>query len=299
MEAGWFDMDDLIVLPELLTYLPGTPKATDESLERSLLASGRALDPIKVWKGRGIIVDGHRRYALCQKLRLPYEIQEIEFADLDAVKAWMDLYQSCRRNLDSLQLAVVIDRIVERKKASGEIKIGRGAIPGNMVAAKQSIAKELGVSERTVHRAVETAKALKTLPEDVKLDVEALPGKKTQAAVQKLAALPPEEQREVIQAVKNGDAINLSKAVTLDARTERASTSLGQDSQSDSVSDSNPFSKKKLHEVVPILKAAEQSLGQFNKQLERLKKYDLEKYVPCRNLLEDLCLQLDEWKKSL
>lgn len=84
---------------EFEALIPALTEAEHVALSHSLRAAGRALDPIKVWTGEGIIVDGHNRYRICTEHELPYEVQELEFADRAAAKAWMLDHQSSRRNL--------------------------------------------------------------------------------------------------------------------------------------------------------------------------------------------------------
>lgn len=91
--------------PEFERLIPPLTPSEQAALRDALKTQGRAVNPIIVW--RGIIVDGHNRYRLCQELGIPFDIQNIDLPDRDAVKAWMVKHQSSRRNLSRDQILVL------------------------------------------------------------------------------------------------------------------------------------------------------------------------------------------------
>jgi hypothetical protein len=88
--------------PEFQALIPPLSAGQLADLERALVAAGRAIDPIRHW--RGLIIDGHNRFEICERLSLPYDTQAMDLPDRDAVKDWMLRYQRGRRNLTKDQL---------------------------------------------------------------------------------------------------------------------------------------------------------------------------------------------------
>src|SRR5262245_54177550 len=65
--------------PEFEKLFP--PLAPEElgTLEAQLIRDGGCRDPLVVWKGKNILIDGHNRLAICKKHGLKYTIAEREF----------------------------------------------------------------------------------------------------------------------------------------------------------------------------------------------------------------------------
>jgi len=125
----------LRITPDFQNLIP--PLAEDEfqQLEQNILAEG-CRDAIKVW--RDYIIDGHNRYAICQKHNIPYKVQKIRFASKADAKIWIAENQLGRRNLTT---AMKIE--IARQKTE---LLGQG---GNK---RKQIAKAAGTSEKTVYK---------------------------------------------------------------------------------------------------------------------------------------------------
>ncbi len=95
----------LEVDPEFRDLIPPPSPAELATLEASIIAAGRANVPIDTW--RGVIVDGHNRYAICTAAGLPFETREVEFASRDEAKAWIFENQIGRRNLTPDQVVML------------------------------------------------------------------------------------------------------------------------------------------------------------------------------------------------
>jgi len=67
-----------------------------EQLEDNLIRDG-CLDPIIVWEGT--IIDGHNRYEICTKHKIPFAIERIHFKSADDAIVWICNHQLGRRNL--------------------------------------------------------------------------------------------------------------------------------------------------------------------------------------------------------
>ena len=87
--------------PELKALIP--PLAPDEfsQLETNLIRDG-CRDPLVVWwnSDKLTLVDGHNRYAICQKRGIEFATVELHFENIERVRIWMRENQMGRRNLN-------------------------------------------------------------------------------------------------------------------------------------------------------------------------------------------------------
>jgi hypothetical protein len=88
----------LVIDNEVLTLIPPQSYEEREQLEINLLSEG-CRDPLVVWKGHNILLDGHNRFEICQKHNLPFNLVEIELPNREAVYNWLINNQLGRRNL--------------------------------------------------------------------------------------------------------------------------------------------------------------------------------------------------------
>lgn len=96
---------DIDVNEELKAYIePMTPEEY-EALERSILAEG-CRDALVLWGTT--LIDGHHRYAICQKYGLPFQtVQHPNFGSMDDVRLWMIDQHLGRRSLSVFQRGVL------------------------------------------------------------------------------------------------------------------------------------------------------------------------------------------------
>jgi len=127
---------NLKIDPEFQNLIPLLSDDELQGLEQNILAHGRCRDAIVVW--RGIIVDGHNRYAICQKHDIPYETVNIYFASRKEAQLWIIQNQLGRRNLtDALKIDLANRKAMIQKPRNGK---------------RMAIAKDAGVSEQTVQK---------------------------------------------------------------------------------------------------------------------------------------------------
>lgn len=93
------------------------------ALEQSLRSEG-CREPILVWNG--YIVDGHNRYAICQKYGIPFEIEEIEFICKEEAIAWICARQLKRKNITDEARKFLIGMQYETEKYVNHIKFPKG-----------------------------------------------------------------------------------------------------------------------------------------------------------------------------
>ena len=105
------------------------PRAPDEvkKLEERLLIE-EARDPLVVWKGQRLLVDGHTRFRFLSLLGRSYPVVEMEFPDRDAVKAWLRATHYGRRSYSAEMKAYVrgSDYLARKKQHGGARKKASG-----------------------------------------------------------------------------------------------------------------------------------------------------------------------------
>lgn len=179
---------------EIKQYMWDPDDACQEELERNLRAEGKARDPLVVAKlpdGDCILVDGHRRYAICQKHSLPYETVTVPLQSREDIFSYMDVIQAGRRNLDRHQMSVVRGRVKQLRQGKAEKKKKTKAV------AEQ--AKREGVTPRTLYRNAKHAEAVEKLAPEIQ---EQAVAKYSQEDTIALANLPKKQQVELVKAGK-------------------------------------------------------------------------------------------------
>ena len=117
-------MTELRIDSEFRALIPPLMEDEFARLEASILEEG-CRDPLVTWDG--VIVDGHNRYAICQRYGLAYQTVERQFADRQAARAWIISNQLARRNLTPEQRNYLIGKqYMERKLSFAEA----GALKG-------------------------------------------------------------------------------------------------------------------------------------------------------------------------
>src|SRR5262249_29409126 len=58
--------------PEFASLMPAQTPEQAEQLEALLLADGVCREPLTLWAGHDIVLDGHHRLTLCRKHGIPY-----------------------------------------------------------------------------------------------------------------------------------------------------------------------------------------------------------------------------------
>jgi len=192
----------LVIDQEFKDYMPRVPDLTDAELERQLIETHGPLHPIVTWKG--IVIDGHRRYAICLRLQLPYAtVARDDLKDRQAVKHWMDRMQICRRNLTPPEHAMVLARMMAYEEAQG----------GGIIRAAAKVAKATGVSTRTVYRAQDYKEAMESLSPELQQRIRSLDLKASMADVIALAELEPIHRLACVANVDNGTFKTLHKSL--------------------------------------------------------------------------------------
>lgn len=157
------DIPTVQIDPEFQALIPLMVKEERDALEASILAEG-CRDALIVWGD--LLVDGHRRYEICKAHDLEFEIAQKEFESRDQAKLWIISNQFARRNLTPKQISYL--RGIRQKIERGET-----------VCSSEKLAKEYGVSSKTIERDAEFAEKVDQLNPDEKQDILSGKTKKT------------------------------------------------------------------------------------------------------------------------
>lgn len=181
---------------EFASLLPPASETSGEELERQLLENEGPRDPILVWQEKPganeLVIDGHRRLAICIKHGLPFQTDLVQLPDRTAVKRWICQNQLARRNLTRHGEELTLAKLREiHERAHGK----RGSA--------QRAAKEAGVDRRTVYRATEYDKACKHLAPEIRdqLDSGGLADLSRKNVVD-LAKQAPEDQPAMLREMR-------------------------------------------------------------------------------------------------
>ena len=130
-----------VVLPELADLLPPLTDEQLSLLEEDIRKNG-CYSPIVVNEELAI-VDGHNRFALCDKLGVPYQMAVFHFDDTLEAMRWALDTQKGRRNLDAWKLAKIALRLKPEVEAKAKANMSAG---GGDQKSKESSRYENGDS---------------------------------------------------------------------------------------------------------------------------------------------------------
>jgi hypothetical protein len=149
--------------PEFKDYLGPLDEDAHRTLEASIQAEG-CRDALVVWPQPdhgAILLDGHNRLEICERLGIAYSTVDCPDSVLDRADAtaWIVENQRGRRNLTQDQLRYLCGKVYSAEKAEhgGDRKSNpeeSSCKNCNLIPAKKTeekVADEFGVSPRTVH----------------------------------------------------------------------------------------------------------------------------------------------------
>ena len=185
-----------------------TDWVSDQELKESIQEHG-CVYPLVIWKEEGVLVDGHRRNAICQELGLVPVLVYKSFDSEESAVEWAKSQQGHRRNLTP-------EEITERRfKGVRELVSTTPPEPGihvntltggeaEQVGTKKA-ARKLGAAQSSVKRDKDKIKLADSLPEDLRPIAESmtvkqvnealkLGGKELEQYVRKIANPQPEDE---------------------------------------------------------------------------------------------------------
>lgn len=121
------------------------PLNADEAkdLEADIVAHG-VLSPLIIWDEENILVDGHHRHAICERLGLTWPEKRISFRARDQVEEWIIRSQFGRRNLSAFEhgeLALKLKAIWAERGKKQQAYVAPMENPGfdNVVKARDPV----------------------------------------------------------------------------------------------------------------------------------------------------------------
>lgn len=195
----------IIIDAELRRLVPPLTDEERQALEENILRDG-CREPLVIWRGHDILLDGHHRYEICQRHGIEFDVTDVDLPDREAAADWIDANQLGRRNLTPDQAALLRGRRYNRLKKAAHGRTGRAFGADKMSTPKtaEQLAQEHGVDEKTIRRDGEFAQAVdKARTLDPDLEHKVVSGKgPPKAAVIKAAELldrHPDRAREVLE----------------------------------------------------------------------------------------------------
>ena len=175
------------------------------ALEQSIQAEG-CLDPLLVWKDRGVVLDGHTRRDLCIEHKKQVKVREIELPDEKAAVEYILRIQRQRRNLTREAMSYFrgaeYNAVKQRRggrRPAREAKARFVPLPTTAVR----LAEKYGVSDKTIKRDAIFAQVMDKIVADygdpeVKRKLPGADVKLTQATARLLLRTPAEDRKAVV-----------------------------------------------------------------------------------------------------
>ena len=210
---------DIIVDPRFRDKIPKLNPEEYRQLEENILSDGEIRDPLILWRGYNILIDGHNRWKIYQAHSdvLPFPgVRELPFEDENAAVDWMLMNQLGRRNLNEMQITALRGQLYKTMKKAV------GAPQGNKNAEKQctqngniesdeprrvseQMANRLGIGKNTVIRAeqfLDGLDAAEAVVPGFKDEILSGQTKARQADIAELRKAEPEQIPERVEEIR-------------------------------------------------------------------------------------------------
>jgi hypothetical protein len=298
-------MKKLKIDPEFENAIPHHTEETLALLERDILADGKAEQPIRVWED--VIIDGHNRYKICTKHKLPFTVEQVTFPSRQHALLWiMRNYLRARHHTSERRL-LTLARACELESAISGSGLG---------ASKKKVAIEQGVSTRTLDRAIELKSALEKMPDDIRERV--LQDGASHAVIVAISRFEEDQQRHLVAEVDSGQYSSLRDCVfgegapVTQEELEDVDTtppdpaenegSVEVDNKSESENSNSANSRKPRTQGLRVANPAEmfkdalKALGQFGAKMDALKTFGKQRHKDARFLYDQLSDLLEAWQ---
>jgi hypothetical protein len=202
---SWTDPKTLKVNPAFQSLIPLQSKGELLALDESIQAEG-CRDPLTIWKGHGVVLDGHTRRELCVKYKKQVKVREVELADEKAAVEYILQVQRQRRNLTREAMSyfrgVEYNAVKQEHGGSRRGRRSRGqSDPLKKTAAL--LAEKYGVSEKTIKRDGVFAMVIDKIVEEygdteIKRKLLGADVRLTQGTARALVQTPAKERKKVV-----------------------------------------------------------------------------------------------------
>lgn len=127
-------MEELVIDPEFKSLIPPLQSDEYDNLEASIKIEG-CRDAIIKW-GQ-VIVDGHNRFEICQKHKLPFSTRTHGFENREQAKHWIITNQLSRRNLQPIDKIALATKLEEMERAAAKERMSEGGQVGTAIQGKR------------------------------------------------------------------------------------------------------------------------------------------------------------------
>jgi hypothetical protein len=209
----WADPRSLKVKPEFQRLIPLQSREEFRALDASIRAEG-CRDPLHVWKGKNIVLDGHTRRDLCLGCKKQVKVREIELADEKAAVEYILQLQRQRRNLTREAMSYFRGTEYNAvKQTHGGSRRGRKSRGQSvrLISTADQLADKYGISYRTIRRDGLFAKVIDKIVSDygdpeIKRKLLGADVKLTQGTARVLLKMPAGERKKAVdELVENGE----------------------------------------------------------------------------------------------
>jgi hypothetical protein len=195
--------------PEFQDLIPPMTPEEFEMLEKSIIKNG-CHEPLIVWAGENILLDGHNRFKICLENKIEYKVVKREFDDENAAKNWMLMNQLGRRNLSPDNLTILRGQLYKLGKGGqGGDKKSKGKIC-TLINTASEIAEKTGVSERTIKNDLKFVDAVDKLKDkidpDFKKNIQEGKRENTKAEIIHAAAVVDDDPQEA-ERILSGETV--------------------------------------------------------------------------------------------
>ena len=112
---------NILISPELKSFIPPLSYDEREKLLHNLQLNG-CREPLVVWEGHSILLDGHNRFELCTKYGIDYQIVEVRLSSFDSAYSWIVSNQLGRRNLTPEAMSYLRGKLYNLEKQTDRRK---------------------------------------------------------------------------------------------------------------------------------------------------------------------------------
>ncbi|MBI5724295.1 MAG: hypothetical protein HZA50_10085 [Planctomycetes bacterium] len=146
-----------IVDKEFKALIPALTDQEMSQLEANILQDG-CLEPLIIWREKGILLDGHNRLEICHRYSLEFSTRHVSLPDRNEAKRWIIEHQFGRRNLTPFQrveLTLKLEPLIaakakEKQRESGGAVLQKSVKPP--IHTQKELAKKADVSHDTIEK---------------------------------------------------------------------------------------------------------------------------------------------------
>ena len=145
---------DIVIDDEFRSLIPPLSTEERQQLECNLIADG-CRDPLVIWKGKNILLDGHNRYEICEECNIDFDTTKLKFDDRNEAQIWIIKNQFGRRNITNFvraELALKLKPKIAEKAKQNEKLGGKGSqkSANHKIDTREELASIADVSHDTI-----------------------------------------------------------------------------------------------------------------------------------------------------